>query len=300
MQKTLSTLVITSQVVRGRIGARASVFALERLGHPAWFLPTITLPWHPGHGKGQRIVAPSDEFAAIIDDLIGNDQLGSLAGVITGYLGNAEQAAPIAKLIKAAKSLNPDLLYCCDPVIGDEGGLYVPEETAAAIRDQLLPLADLITPNRFEFDWLTAKTHAINEDIVETAKTLSHRYVAVTSAFAMMKQSQGTLLYDSGANDALLAEHRSFENAPNGPGDLFAGLLMARLLSGQTPQKALQTATAGVFDVLAQTVKRGADELVLVEEQSRIDHPMAMVNMRRVGGPVVRRKGTVAKPTSLT
>ena len=116
----------------------------------------------------------------------------------------------------------------------------------------------------------------------------------------MMKQSQGTLLYDRDANDALLAEHRSFENAPNGPGDLFAGLLMARLLSGQTPQKALQTATAGVFDVLAQTVKRGADELVLIEEQSRIDHPMAMVNMRRVGGPVVRRKGVVAKPTPLT
>lgn len=297
--KNASVLVITSHVVRGRIGARACVFALERLGHPTWMVPTITLPWHPGHGQASRLVASADDFTALIDDLKRSAWLSELGGMITGYIGAAHQAKPIAGLIEAARAANPDFLYCCDPVIGDEAGLYVPEETAGAIRDQLLPLADLITPNRFEFDWLTGKTHEINEDIVATAKTLSQAQVAVTSAFAMMKQSQGTLLWDRNSGSAFLAEHRSFENAPNGPGDLFCGLLTARLLQGMSPEKALQVATAGVFDILAQTVKAGADELVLVEEQSRLERPMAMVNLRRIGGPVITRKGVVAKPRPL-
>ena len=48
-------IVATSQVVRGGVGGRAAVFALERLGFRVWFLPTVQLPWHPGHGAATRI-----------------------------------------------------------------------------------------------------------------------------------------------------------------------------------------------------------------------------------------------------
>ena len=293
-------LVITSQVVRGRIGARAVVFALERLGYPAWFVPTITLPWHPGHGKSSRIVAESDDFAALLDDLKRAPWLSELGAVITGYLGASHQAGAISSLIETIRANNPNLLYCCDPVIGDVGGLYVGAETAEAIRDQLLPLADLMTPNLFEFNWLTGKEHTTNEAIVETAKGLPYARVAVTSAFAMMKQAQGTLLYDRTSGYAHLAEHRSFDKTLNGAGDLFSGLLVARLLQGLAPEKALQVATAGVFEIVAQTMKLGSDELVLIEEQSRLERPMAMVNLRQIGAPAVTRKGVVAKPTPLT
>lgn len=293
-------LTITSHVVRGRIGLRASVFALERLGHPIWALPTITLPWHPGHGKATRIVANNDEFTALIEDLKRAPWLSELGAVITGYLGVEDQAAPIAALITEIRKQNPALLYCCDPVIGDHGGLYVPEKTATAIRDQLLPLADLITPNRFEFEWLTGKSYDTNEDMIATAKTLSAPFVAVTSAYAMMKNSHATLLLDKATDDAFLAEHRAFENAPNGTGDLFSSLLTARMLQGAGSQKALQMATAGVFEVLAQTIKVKSDELCLVEEQSRLERPMAMVNIRRLGASSGIQKRGILKPTPLT
>lgn len=294
-----SVLVITSQVVRGRIGARACVFALERLGCPVWFVPTITLPWHPGHGIATRIIAENDDFAALLDDLKRSPWVPELGAVITGYLGVAHQAGAIATLIETIMAKNPDLLYCCDPVIGDVNGLYVAPETAKAIRDQLLPLANLITPNRFEFNWLTGKDHLNNEDIVDTAKTLPHARIVVTSAFAMMKQSQGVLLYDRANDQATLAEHRSFDHAPKGAGDLFVGLIVARLMQGASLEKALQLATGGVFEILAQTVKVGAEELMLVEEQGRLERPMAMVNLRRMGVPVVNHKGIIAKPRPL-
>lgn len=293
-----SVLVITSQVVRGRVGARASVFALERLGYPAWFVPTVTLPWHPGHGKASRIVAESGDFVALLRDLENAPWLGEIAAVLTGYLGAADQAAPIAALIAAIRGKNPDLVYCCDPVIGDNGGLYVPEAVALAIRDELVPLADAIVPNRFEFDWLIGKRHDLNEEIVETAQTLPHRQVIVTSAHAMMKHARATLLCERAGASAWLAEHRAFDRGPNGTGDLFAGLMTARLLRGGTPEKARQGAVAGVFEILAQTAKAGADELLLVEEQDRLERPMAVVSLRRIGASAAGR-GMVAKPVPL-
>ncbi|MEM8839095.1 MAG: pyridoxal kinase PdxY [Pseudomonadota bacterium] len=299
MKSKAPVLVITSHVVRGRIGQRAAVFALERLGHPCWVLPTVVLPWHPGHGKAHRQVADNETFASLVDDLSAAPWLDEIGAVLTGYLANPAQAAPIAKLIDQVKNRRPDLLYCCDPVIGDHSGLYVADETAQAIRDVLVPRADLITPNRFEFDYLTGQTHGTNEAIIESARGLSANRVAVTSAFSLMKDASAALIFDKQTREAFLAEHRAFQNAPNGPGDLFAALLTARLLEDRPIEKALELATSGVFDILAQTVKEGADELLLVEHQDRLNRPMAMVNVRRLVGGAVTRKGAVVRPSPL-
>ena len=50
-----SVIVVNSLVARGGVGGRASVFALERLGFPVIFVPTLVLPWHPGHGRATRM-----------------------------------------------------------------------------------------------------------------------------------------------------------------------------------------------------------------------------------------------------
>ena len=61
--------------------------------------------------------------------------LGEVAGVLSGYLGDARQAVDVAALVHRVKAKNPNALYVCDPVMGDAGGLYVPEATAEAMRD---------------------------------------------------------------------------------------------------------------------------------------------------------------------
>ncbi|TGR73387.1 pyridoxal kinase, partial [Mesorhizobium sp. M1C.F.Ca.ET.189.01.1.1] len=50
-----AVIVISSHVARGSVGNRAAVFALETRGFPVWAVPTIILPWHPGHGRATRI-----------------------------------------------------------------------------------------------------------------------------------------------------------------------------------------------------------------------------------------------------
>ncbi len=90
----------------------------------------------------------------MIDDLIGAPWLGEVGAVLTGYLGSAEQARSVARLVDGVQARNPRAIYAFDPVLGDDAGrggrLYVPEAQADAMRSHLLPRADLITPNAFE------------------------------------------------------------------------------------------------------------------------------------------------------
>ena len=274
-----AVIVISSHVVRGTVGNRAVVFALETLGHPVWALPTVILPWHPGHGHSTRITIPDAEFQSVIDDLAQAPWAGEVRAVLSGYLGSASQAEGVARLVTALRARNPDLVYACDPVIGDAEGLYVPEATAITIRDRLLPLASLATPNRFELAWLAGATLETNAAILDAALGLGPSRMLVTSAIPMMNGGTGNL-YLSG-NHALLAEHRLIENPPNGTGDLLAAVFLARLLEGLSEERALQMATASVFEIIARTVKRGADELTLEQDASSLSTPMAMVQMRR-------------------
>lgn len=278
-----TVIVISSHVVRGSVGNRAAVFALETLGHPVWAVPTVILPWHPGHGRAGRIVPEPEQFATLMADLERAPWLGEVGAVLTGYLGHPEQAAAIAGLIKAVKARNPRAVYLCDPVVGDEKGLYVPEATAIAIRDQLMPLADIATPNRFELSWLTGVTLDDNSALMEAALEAGPSTMLVTSAFPMMAGSTGNILVTPTL--AMMAEHRRVDGPTNGLGDLSAALFLARSLAGLTEEKVLQSTTAAVFEIMARAAKRGADELMLEADAASLSTPMAMVQMRRLVHP---------------
>jgi len=281
-------VAISSHVVRGAVGNRAVVFALETMGFPVWSLPTVILPWHPGHGPSTRITTPDGQFAAAIEDMTSSRWSGQVRAVVTGYFGSPGQVAPVARMIRRLKEKTPDLVYACDPVIGDSGGLYVPVAVAEAIRDELVPLADITTPNRYELGWLSGASLDSNAQIIEAALALGPRKVLVTSAVPMMAGGIGNLLLTDRV--ALLAEHRMVGDAPNGLGDLTSALFLARLLKGETEERALQMTTAAVFEILARSVKRGADELMLSEDYSSFLNPMAMVQLRQLLHPSRARK----------
>jgi pyridoxine kinase len=276
-------IVVSSHVARGSVGNRAVVFALETLGHPVWAVPTVILPWHPGHGRATRIVPEPEKFAALMKDLEKARWLGEVGAVLSGYLGDAGQAEAVASLVRAVRAKNRRALYVCDPVMGDSGGLYVPSETAAAIRDVLMPIANVATPNRFELEWMSGAKLADLKAVIAAALDAGPQTMLVTSAPAMLAGSIGNLLLTP--SEALLAEHRIIEKPPNGLGDLTAAIYLARLLGGQPVAKALQSTTAAVFEILARTAKRGGDELQLETDAGSLSHPMAMVQLRHLQHP---------------
>lgn len=292
-----AVISISSHVARGTVGNRATVFALESLGHPVWSVPTVTLPWHPGHGPSTRILPEPPAFAAFCGDLARSPWLGEVGAVMTGYFGAPGQVEAAAALVDAVKRVNPKAVFLCDPVLGDkpegegragEGGeaggrLYQPEATLHAIRDLLIPRADIAVPNRFELEFLTGLDFSDNAHLVEAASALGPASVVVTSAFPFLRGGIGNLLVEDGA--AILAEHRRIEGVPNGLGDLTGAVFLARRLAGVRGEKALQSTTAAVFEILARTTKRGKDELTLETDADSLKTPMAMVQMRRLAMP---------------
>jgi len=312
-------IVISSHVARGSVGNRAAVFALEVLGHPVWAVPTIILPFHPGHGSATRIIPDADQFSALLDDLAGSRWINEIAGILTGYMADERQVLAASEFIARVKANNPQVRHVCDPVMGDgmyggSGKLYISKATATAIRESLVPLADTITPNRFELSWLTGKTVETHEEAIAAAGNLqgsgSNRNVLVTSMPGFMRGNIGNLLIPAHDNTPpVFAEHRELENPPNGPGDLTAALFMSHMLdeehltASKPPDvaKALRKTTASVFEIVAGAAKRGADELMLETDAASITRPMALVQMRNLATPQPAAKGkrTVFKPSAL-
>ncbi|MEE9313844.1 MAG: pyridoxal kinase [Rhizobiaceae bacterium] len=291
-QQKPAIIVISSHVVRGTVGNRAAGFALEVLGYPVWLVPTVTLPWHPGQGVAERIVPPADEFSTLLDNLSNSPALNEVGAVLSGYLGNVEQVAAVAHLVDAVKARNSEALYALDPVLGDasageEGRLYVPKEQAEEIRNQLLPKADMITPNPFEMGWLAGLASPNNnEDLLAAARSLKVETVLATSASAMMRGNIANLLLHE--DKATLAEHRAMNNPPNGLGDLAAALMLGNYMSNGDAVAALKKTSASLCEVMMSAARAGIDELPLEASVGSLLQPRMPVDVRTLGTVVVK------------
>jgi pyridoxine kinase len=170
----------------------------------------------------------------------------------------------VARLVTAVKRRNPSALYLCDPNTGDSDGLFQPEAVAAAIRDDLLPLVDIATPNRYELAWLVDRAVDDNAAIVAAARSLGPPEVVVTSAFAPAGEI-GVLVVTPDA--VHLATHRFLAGAPHGTGDLFAALYLGHRLAGVPPAAAVERASSSVLALIEIATATGADEMPLAEGQ---------------------------------
>ncbi|OMO55567.1 Pyridoxal phosphate (active vitamin B6) biosynthesis, pyridoxal kinase [Corchorus capsularis] len=73
-----------------------------------------------------------------------------------GQVLNGEQLWDLIEGLEANDLLfYTHLLTVCDPVLGDEGKLYVPEDLVSVYREKVVPVASMLTPNQFEAELLT-------------------------------------------------------------------------------------------------------------------------------------------------
>src|SRR5579883_1237779 len=176
-------LAISSQVVHGHVGNSAGAFILQRLGHEVLNLPTVILSNRPGYKAiaGER--ASAEKLHSLMRAISDNGWLDTIDAILTGYLPSAEIVEFCREWVVKIKSARPQATYLCDPIIGDEPtGLYIDGAAAALIRDALVPLADIVTPNAFELSWLARRPAADMQAAVEAARSLSRPAVVVTSA----------------------------------------------------------------------------------------------------------------------
>src|SRR5262249_62187151 len=166
----------------GHGGLGGTVRAVQDLGHRVWPLRTVVLASRPGLGRLAKHELPHEELAAMHAALEADGCWASLGAVLTGYFPSATAVSVVARAIATIKVARPELVVLIDPVVGDAGRLYVTEPTAQAIRDQLLPLATIATPNLFELSWLTGSDVRCPAEVTVSARQLGPPTVVVTSA----------------------------------------------------------------------------------------------------------------------
>ena len=265
---TPTILSISSQVVYGHVGNAAVVPSLQALGCEVLALPTVLLAHHPGHGPPKGRGTPTEELASLLDGL---DQVGALAGasaMLSGYLGRADNAAVAADAIVRLRRYHAGALYLCDPVIGDDGRVYVGEGVEEAIRTQLLPLADVLTPNHFELERLSGRRVTTLAQAVAAARALldlGPRTVVVTSLqHEQLPEGQIATLAVTAQGIWMVITPR-LQGVPRGSGDLLASLLLGRLVQGASVAQALALAASAVHEVLAASI--GEPEMRLIEQR---------------------------------
>lgn len=263
-------LVISSYVAASRVGGGIAPYVLGPMKVDPVHVPTCLFGRHPGWGPpGGGMVAP-EIMASMLEGVEANGLFSLVDAVVTGHFSHPEQVAvaadAIAKVRAAPRGKAHDHaperpIVIVDPVMGDEApGLYVKPQVAEALAADLVPRADVLAPNLWEFARLTGADMgalATAEDVAAAAKARGGRWLISS---VPSPRGIGVLHVDGGA--AMLAETpRVVGKIPNGTGDMLTLRFAGGLVSGFGAEGALADAAGATHEVIAKTVAWTGTEL---------------------------------------
>jgi pyridoxine kinase len=281
----MNILSIQSWVAYGHVGNASAVFPLQRLGAEVWAINTVQFSNHTGYGAWTGQVFTGQAVRELVDGIASRGALGRCDAVLSGYMGDAGIGEAILDTVARVRAANPAALYCCDPVIGDEGrGVYVRPGIPALLRDRALPEADLATPNSFELTHLTGLPCRTLDEAKEAVARLQ-AMMRPAGPRAVLLTSLCTEATPSGCIDLLAAEAGRFHLlrtpllplAVNGAGDAIAALFLFHRIGSGSAAAALEAAGSSVFGLLRRTLEAGSRELLTVAAQEEFVHPSTPV-----------------------
>lgn len=273
-----TVLSIQSQVAGARVGNSVAAFAMERLGVRVLQLPTTILGRRPDRGAPGGGPLPAETLQSLIDGLAEDGRLGEIDAVLTGYIGDAEQVAPILDAVERVKAANGAAVFVCDPVLGDDGKLFVSADVADAVLNGLAPRADWLAPNCYELGLIGGKTI---ED-VEAARNTARRLGKPVLASSLPTANGVGVLYAAPGGD-WFCETARLPHAPKGAGDLLSALFVARRVLGQPPAPALEASVGAVYDVIVRSLALASDDLALPAAQDVLEDPKTWPQAKSLG-----------------
>jgi len=268
-----SILSIQSHVAYGYVGNRAAVFPLQLMGYDVITVNTVQFSNHPGHGSFTGQVFEPRHIEDIVAGLEERGVLNDIDAVLSGYMGSDALANIVMHTVDKIRALNPRVLYCCDPVMGDTGkGFYVPEALRDFFRTRIA-VADIITPNQFELSYLAGMEIKRLQDARDACMKMHEAGVGTVLLTSLevketgRKEIQMLASQANGAQWVVSTPKLKFAVAPNGAGDMTSALFLGRLLAGEVAETALQNTAASVFGVLEKTLFLNQRELAIVPAQ---------------------------------
>jgi pyridoxine kinase len=278
-----TVLSVQSRVAYGHVGNAAAVFPLQCLGVEAWALDTVAFSNHTGHGRWRGDVVAAEAIATLFEGIADLGVLPSIDAVLSGYIGTAETGAVLLDIVARIKQANPRALFCCDPVIGDtDTGSYVRDGVAEFFRDRALALADIVTPNRFELEFLTGRAVATIGEAGEAAAALRGQGPGIVLVTSLDTVPGHLTMLASGPDGIWAVETPRLPVMLNGCGDVTAALFLGHLVTGASLADALARTAASMFAVIETTASLGRYELALVAAREELARPSRVFEPRRI------------------
>ncbi|KAK1905373.1 Pyridoxal kinase [Dissostichus eleginoides] len=254
-------LSIQSHVVRGYVGNKSASFPLQVLGFEVDSINSVQFSNHTGYSHWRGQVLTADELHVLYEGIKLNN-VHKYDYVLTGYTRDTSFLEMVVDIVQELKRANPNLVYVCDPVLGDHGSMNL----YPVYKNKVVPVADIITPNQFEAELLTGKTITTEKDAVEVMDLLHAMgpdTVVITSSdlpsrlgdrFLVSLGSQRHVRPDgSRKTQRVRIDVPKVDAVFVGTGDLFAAMLLA--WTHHYP-KDLKMACDKTFSVMHHVIKR--------------------------------------------
>lgn len=265
--ETQSVLSIQSHVVHGYVGNKAATFPLQMLNWNVDVMNTVNFSNHTGYGYLEGKCSTKDDLLEIYKGLKNIDV--EYDALLTGYVNGHETLQAVGEICvdikQRSKEKGKDVLWILDPVMGDEGELYVEENVIPVYRDLLnTKMVDVITPNQYELELLIERKITCLKSLNEALHLFHQRYnvkhVILSTLFASqfedLEGGPETLyccISSTSLNTLVLFKIDKIDGYFTGVGDMFSALLLDRLSKSDNITKCVNEVLSVMKRVLTTT-----------------------------------------------
>jgi hydroxymethylpyrimidine/phosphomethylpyrimidine kinase len=243
-------LTIAGSDPSGGAGIQADLKTFSAFGvYGASVITALTAQNTVGVTGAMTVPAPfiAEQFNAVASDL-------AIDAVKTGMLGDSATVHIVADLLRAAKLK----AVVVDPVmVATSGDRLLDVHAVQAVRDVLIPLATIITPNIPEAAALLQTSSAMSvRDMVDQGRRLLHfgcGAVLLKGGHGDGDQAVDVLVTGSGAFE--FADPRIVSNNTHGTGCTLAAAITAGLAQGIELADAVGRAKAFVWQAIASSAQ---------------------------------------------
>ena len=253
-------LAISSFAVHGTASLKTFI---TFLGEKILPVPSIMLNGLTNMSLVKKFDTPFKELLQATMDLAVNRDLELILYI--GYLGKAEQADVILEMIEQYRDQIKTIIT--DPVCGDHGRKYVPDEVIARWPD-VIRQSDMVFPNQTELKILTGNGPDADgelENYISDFETLFPQTKLIVTSIQTESDVIGFKVTGSGP---YLYTHPVLPRNYGGSGDAFLSLfILNHFYKNFSFNEALKMAADQTFGMIKNSIEKGSDDLILETDQ---------------------------------
>ncbi len=267
-------LSLQSHVAYGYVGNCVATFVLQRMGHEVIRINTVQFSSHSGYGKLYGDIMSLEHIEKIFSGLQEYNFLNDIKAVVTGYMGDKSLGEVLVKWLSQIREINPNLIYCCDPVIGDiDRGIYVKDGVGDFFKENAARLSNIMTPNHFELSYLTGLNCDSLVSVIDACNILHKQGVGIVLVTSLLlpqdNPNEISMLISSSSRGVfkISTPKLPMPIAVTGAGDMTSAIFLSSYLDTKDEKLSLELTATKVFSIFEKTLEAERRELALVQAQ---------------------------------